>query len=152
MSTLIFDFPPMPDKYDVGFRCKCCGQYVKRYHRPLNSNMALTLIHLYKSGIRDYVHVEKFLLANKLPRSGDFHKLVHWQLLDKFEGDRSDGSPRNGYYKLNGKSLMFVEGKLKVPRIAVILNGEFQKFEGANVGIIDCLNKKFDYQSLMDGK
>ena len=46
---------------------------------------------------------------------------------------------------------MFVEGKLKVPRIAVILNGEFQKFEGANVGIIDCLNKKFDYQTLMDG-
>ena len=149
--TIEFDFPVMPDKYDVGFRCKCCGQYVKRYHRPLNSNMAATLLYLYKSGIRDWVHVEKFLLENKYPRSGDFHKLVHWQLLDKMEGDRPDGSSRNGYYRLNGKSLMFVEDKLKVPRIAVILNGEFQKFEGANVGITDCLNKKFDYQTLMDG-
>ena len=152
MPTLVFDFPPMPDKYDVGFRCKCCNQLVKRYHRPLNSSMALTLIHLYKSGIRDWVHVEKFLLENKLPRSGDFHKLVHWQLLDKLEGERPDGSGRNGYYRQNGKSLLFVEGKLKVPRIAVILNGEFQKFEGANVSITDCLNKKFNYQELMDAK
>lgn len=149
--TIEFDFPVMPDKYDVGFRCKCCGQYVKRYHRPLNSNMAATLLYLYKSGIRDWVHVEKFLLENKYPRSGDFHKLVHWQLLDKMEGDRPDGSSRNGYYRLNGKSLMFVEDKLKVPRIAVILNGEFQKFEGANVGITDCLNKRFDYTELMNG-
>jgi len=148
---LIFEFPETKDKYDIGFRCKCCNQLVKRYHRPLNSSMALTLIHLYKSGIRDWVHVEKHLLENKLPRSGDFHKLVHWQLLDKLEGDRPDGSSRNGYYKLNGKSLMFVEGKLKVPRIAVILNGKFQKFEGANVGITDCLNKKFDYSQLMNG-
>ena len=31
----------------------------------------------------------------------------------------------------------------------LLLNGEFQKFEGANVGIIDCLNKKFDYSQLM---
>ena len=46
---------------------------------------------------------------------------------------------------------MFVEGKLKVPRIAVILNGEFQKFEGANVGITDCLNKRFNYLELMNG-
>jgi len=151
MSTLIFDFPPMPDKYDVGFRCKCCGQYVKRYHRPLNSNMAATLLYLYKSGIRDWVHVEKFLLENKLPRSGDFHKLVHFGLLDKLEGDRPDGSNRNGYYRLNGRSILFCENKLKVPRIAVILNGEFQKFEGANVGITDCLNKRFDYTELMNG-
>jgi len=146
-----FDFPVMPDKYDVGFRCKCCGQYVKRYHRPLNSNMAATLLYLYKSGIRDWVHVEKFLLENKLPRSGDFHKLVHFGLLDKLEGDRPDGSNRNGYYRLNGRSILFCENKLKVPRIAVILNGEFQKFEGANVGITDCLNKRFDYTELMNG-
>jgi len=152
MPHLEFDFPVMPDKYDVGFRCKCCGQYVKRYHRPLNSNMAATLLYLYKSGIRDWVHVEKFLLENKLPRSGDFHKLVHFGLLDKLEGDRPDGSNRNGYYRLNGRSILFCENKLKVPRIAVILNGEFQKFEGANVGITDCLNKKFNYQELMDGK
>jgi len=149
--TIEFDFPVMPDKYDVGFRCKCCGQYVKRYHRPLNSNMAATLLYLYKSGIRDWVHVEKFLLENKLPRSGDFHKLVHFGLLDKLEGDRPDGSNRNGYYRLNGRSILFCENKLKVPRIAVILNGEFQKFEGANVGITDCLNKRFDYTELMNG-
>ena len=149
--TIEFDFPPMPDKYDVGFRCKCCNQLVKRYHRPLNSNMAYALLLLYKSGIRDWVKVESWLIDNGHQRCGDFSKLVHFGLLDKLEGNREDGSPRNGYYRLNGRSILFCENKLKVPRIAVILNGEFQKFEGANVGITDCLNKKFDYQSLMDG-
>jgi len=147
-----FDFsePQTNDKYDIGCRCERCGSFLKRYRRTLNSSMALTLIYLYKSNERGWVKVEQWLHENNHQRSGDFHKLVLWGLLDKFEGDRPDGSSRNGYYRLNGKSLMFVEGKLKVPRIAVILNGEFQKFEGANVGITDCLNKKFNYQELMN--
>jgi len=149
---LIFEFPETKDKYDIGFRCKCCNQLVKRYHRPLNSSMALTLIHLYKSGIRDWVHVEKFLFKNKLPRSGDFHKLVLWGLLDKMEGEREDGSPRNGYYKLNGKAIMFVEGKLSVPKTAKILNGTFEGFEGELITIKYALGNKFNYQELMDGK
>ena len=143
-------FKPKNNNADDGYPCPCCHRLIKRYRRSLNSNMALTLIHLYKSGIKDWVHVEKFLAENNRPRSGDFHKLVLWGLLDKMVQDREDGSPRNGYYKLNGKAIMFVENKLSVPRIAVILNGNFEGFEGANVTIKDCLGYKFNYQDLMD--
>ena len=158
MVTLEFDFDnhpafkPKTDNADDGYPCPCCHRLIKRYRRCLNSNMALTLIHLYKSGIRDWVHVEKFLFKNKLPRSGDFHKLVLWGLLDKMEGEREDGSPRNGYYKLNGKAIMFVEGKMSVPKTAKILNGTFEGFEGEQITIKDALGNKFNYQDLMDGK
>jgi len=123
---------------------------LKRYRRTLNSSMALTLLHLYKADVKGYVHVEKWLADNGHPRSGDFHKLTLWGLLDKLVEDRKDGSPRNGYYKLNGRSILFVEGKIKVQKNAVILNGNFQGFEGKEVGIRECLSEKFNYDNLMN--
>lgn len=151
MPVLQFEFPENngKDKYDVGCRCEHCGSYLKRYRRTLNSSMVLTLINLYKAGVRDYVHVEKWLHENNHPRSGDFHKLTLWGLLDKLVEERKDGSQRNGYYRLNGKSLLFVEGKLKVQQYAVILNGNFQGFEGKEVTIVECLSKKFNFNQLM---
>lgn len=148
----IFDEPqqPVKDKYDLGCRCAACGSYLKRYKRTLNSSMALTLIHLYKAGVRDYVHVERWLSENGHPRSGDFHKLTLWGLLDKLVEDRADGSQRNGFYKLNGRSILFIEGKLKVQKYAVILNGNFQGFEGEEVSINQCLSVKFDFNKLMN--
>lgn len=150
MVELQFDFGKHSDSADEGYRCKCCGSYIKRYRRSLNSNMALTLIHLYKSGIIDWVHVEKFMSEKKLPRSGDFHKLIHWGLLEKLKEDRPDGSSRNGYYKLNGKAIMFVEKKLTVHKTAKIINNVFEGFEGGQVNIIDCLSEKFNYSELMN--
>lgn len=149
---LTFEFPesaPLKDKFDVGCRCERCGSYLKRYRRTLNSSMALTLLHLYKADVKGYVHVEKWLADNGHPRSGDFHKLTLWGLLDKLVEDRKDGSPRNGYYRLNGRSILFVEGKIKVQKNAVILNGNFQGFEGKEVGIRECLSEKFNYEKLM---
>jgi len=134
---------------DDGYCCPHCHRLVKRYRRSLNCSMALTLIYLYKSGKRDWVHVEKFLAENGYPRSGDFHKLVLFGLLDKMVGEREDGSQRNGYYRLNGKSLLFVEGKLTVPAKAVILNGTFEGFEGENIDIKKALGEKFNYNELM---
>lgn len=150
--TLEFQFPEQKDKLDEGFKCPCCGRYSQRYRRKLNTNMCMVLISLYKSNVREFVHVEKWLQEQGLPRSGDFHKLVHWGLLDKLVEDREDGSSRNGYYRLNGRSLLFVEGKLPVHEKAVILNGKFQEFEGELVTIQQCLPEKFNYENLMNGE
>ena len=133
---------------DKGYHCECCGSFLKRYRRSLNSSMALTLLQLYKADKRDWVHVEKWMAENNLPRSGDFHKLTLWGLLDKLVEDRKDGSSRNGYYRLNGKSLLFVEGKIKVREYAIIFNGKFEGFEGKEVALKDCLSVKFDYSKL----
>lgn len=134
---------------DKGFTCPCCGSFVKRYKRMLNSNMALVLIHLYCSGIKDYIHVEQFLNYKNLPRSGDFHKLVLWGLLDKKTTKREDGSGRNGYYKINQKSIDFILGLTKVQKKAIINNGVFEGLEGEFITIQDALGSKFNYAELM---
>ncbi len=149
---LEFEFDPQPKKrqsVDAGYCCPHCHRLVKRYRRSINSNMAYVLLLLYKSGLRDWVKVEQWLIENGHQRCGDFHKLVLFGLLDKMVEERTDGSPRNGYYRLNGKSLLFVEGKLTVKEKAVILNGTFEGFEGKDITIQDALGVKFDYNSLM---
>lgn len=148
-----FDFTPQTteDNADKGFICPCCGSFVKRYKRKLNSNMALVLIHLYRAGIKDFIHVEQFMSYKNLPRSGDFHKLVHWGLLDKKIAKRDDGSNRNGYYKLNDRSIEFVLGRYKCQEKAIIYNGKLEGFEGELITIKDALGDKFNYNELMYG-
>jgi len=145
------EFVTTKNDADKGFTCPCCGSFVKRYKRRLNSSMALVLIHLYRSGIKEYVHVEQFLSYKNLPRSGDFHKLVLWGLLDKKTAKREDGSSRNGYYKLNEKSIDFILGKTKYQKKAIINNGNFEGFEGDFITIQEALGSKFNYQELMNG-
>ena len=155
LKTMIleFDFPPNIESTieDVGYNCECCGRFIKRYRRKLNSNMALTLVHLYRADVKDYIHVENFLINLGFQRSGDFHKLVLWGLLDKKKGSRDDGSSRNGYYKLNEKSIDFVLGKSKMQEVADIFNGNFEKFEGKEITIKDALGSKFNYNELING-
>lgn len=134
---------------DKGYICPCCGLFVKRYKRPFNCNMALLLIYLYKSGERGWVHVEKFLLERKLPRCGDFPKLCLWKFLEKKHEDRDDGSSRNGYYRLTGQALMFVEGKSTAREYAYIFNNKFEGFAGGEITIREALGKRFNYEELM---
>lgn len=142
---------PKKNNADDGCRCKECGRLIKRYRRSVNCNMAYALMLLYKSGVRDWVKVETWLINHGHQRCGDFSKLVFFGLLEKKEENRKDGSPRNGYYRLNGRSILFCEEKLKVRKTAVIFNGNFEGFEGKEIGIREALGKNFNYQQLMDG-
>jgi len=132
-----------------GYVCECCGQYVKEYTRSFNCNMALLLIRLHKHQQTGFVHIEKFLTDNGYSRCGDFSYLTHYRLLEKLEGDRPDGSNRNGYYRLTGSALMFIEGKLTVSAKFKMFNGKFMGFEGEQIDIKTVLGKRFSYQELM---
>ena len=136
----------------AGFRCDCCGLYVKMYSRPLLASMCLVLIEIYKSGKREFIHVEDFLKERgKSHWRGDFHKLRFWNLLEKKIEDREDGSPRNGFYKLTGRGILFVEEKLKVKEKVLIFDNKFEGFDGEEIGIREALGKKFDYDELIIG-
>lgn len=134
---------------DKGYVCDCCGSYVKRYTRSFNCNMALTLVLLRKFNIHGFIKIEDFLIANGRRRCGDFSYLVHYGLLEKMQGERKDGSKKNGYYKITGRGLMFADGNLKVPSKFMIFNNSFQGFKGENIGVKEALGKKFDYSELM---
>lgn len=140
-----------PKDKSKGYFCDCCGMYVKSYVRRMNCNMALTLIHLYKQKQFGFVHVEKFLTENKLPRSGDFHKLTYWKMLETLPEKRSDGSPRNGYYKLTGLGIMFVEGKTTAKESIVMFNNKFMGFGSEKeITIQQALGKRFSFDELMN--
>jgi len=135
-----------------GFTCGHCGQFVKLYRRKLNSNMALTLLLLYRSGKRDFVHIENFMQELGYKRSGDFSYLVHWKFLEKKSGNREDGSTRNGHYKLTGLGIMFAEGKITAREKIMIFNNKFEGFDGGEVDIRTALTEKFNYEELMSFK
>jgi len=137
-----------PDK-DRGYNCPCCGQLVKRYYRKLNSNMALTLLLLYRSGLKGYVHIENFMQQRGHKRSGDFPYLVHWRFLEKMPGERQDGSSRTGFYKITGLGIMFAEGKLYAREKIMISNNRFEGFDGGDISIQTALTNKFNYDELM---
>lgn len=133
-----------------GYTCECCGLYVKMYQRKLLASMCLVLIDIYKSGKRDYLHVENWLKERgKSNWRGDFHKLVFWGLLEKKPERREDGSPRNGFYKLTGRGILFVEEKLEVREKILLFDNKFEGFEGKEVTIREALGNKFNYDELM---
>lgn len=136
----------------TGYKCQCCGQFVKEYHRKINSSMALVIFLMYKHDKKDFFHVEKWLKSIGKPElRADYHKLRFWGLIEAKVGEREDGSKRNGFYKITGRGIMFAEGKLTVPEKAVLLNNVFQRFEGGEIKIKEAMGNRFNYDELMNG-
>lgn len=144
-----FDTPPVVDPRDKGYICKCCGLFVKRYCRPLNSNMALALIVLYKSGLKDYVHLENLMAEKGYKRCGDASYLIYWRFLERLRERRPDNSTRNGMYRITPMGIMFVEGKIKAKARCYVFNNSWEGFTGEEINILDALGTKFSYADLM---
>lgn len=154
MDTLQEAKKYLRDNWQNGVDCPCCGQFVKRYRRQINSSMSRVLIDLYHfrsaNGPVAYLHVPKFLAEHSRPQVNDYTKLTAWELLEPKRGDREDGSKRNGYWRITEKGLAFVEHRLEVPKYALMYNQKFLGFlEGETVGISATLGKKFNYEELM---
>lgn len=137
-----------------GATCPCCLQRVKEYGRPLTGAMCYVLILVYKAfPAPTWLHVENYLKTTasggKKNLRGDFHKLVHWKLLQKREGDHENGSPRNGYYRITPMGEAFVKGLSQVPSKVYIYNGKVQRFSKDLITIQDALGKHFDYNEIM---
>lgn len=135
-------------KITDGCNCPTCGQYVKTYHRKINKSMAIVLMLVYRSGKRDFFHIENWLKVIDRPElRADFHKLRFWNFIEKKIEDRKDGSNRNGFYKITGRGIMFCEGKITAKEKAIIYNNQFLGFEGKDITIKDV--SSFDYNELM---
>ena len=149
--TIEFDFdtPVVEDRRDKGYICQCCNLFVKRYKRSINSNMALALLTLYKSGVMDFVHLENLMQSKGYKRCGDASYLIHWRLLERCKEKREDNSSRNGKYKITSAGIMFCEQKIKVKQGIYIFNNTYEGFWGEDISIQDALGEKFSYENLM---
>lgn len=146
MNQLTMTFPDAAK----GYYCSCCGGYVKTYRRSMNSNMAISLIALYRHTKGEFVKVEDFLIKNGYSRCGDFSYLRHYGFIEAFKGVRSDGSTKNGFYRITGVGRLFVEGKETTKEKFLIQNNKLLGFDGKDITIHDALGIKFDYNQLMN--
>ena len=114
--------------------------------------MAYALILIHKKQTDDFFHVEDYLKnIPGLPSSirGDFAKMRLWNLIEKNEELREDGSNRNGLYKITQRGRNFVQGKTTVKSHVLIYDNRFLGFDGDQISIADALGEKFSYAELM---
>ena len=138
-----------------GAKCPCCSQYVKLYLRKLNSSMAYGLILMTRNynniNTSEWFHLENYFKPLDIPSTlrGDLPKLRHWGLIEAKEGEREDGNPHVGYYRVTSKGKQFVNQEITVPQRVGLYNQKFYGFDGRDISIVDALGSKFNYKELM---
>ena len=141
----------------AGAKCPCCSQLAMLYKRPLTSAMTRVLIALHRrKSSGDWVHVQRFLSEAKFPpsiaASGDYAKLRYWGFIEQQEGEREDGSSRNGFWRITDKGRAFAKGETRVPGHAFVFADRVLRFDEKRlVDVRDALGKKFRYDDLMRG-
>ena len=151
METLTEAKEYIKANYQKGCVCPVCTQYVKLYRRSLTSSMCYALILIYKARFGDFIHVEDYLKEKNCPSSirGDFPKLHWFGLIESYKGTRSDGSSRNGYWKITTLGEKFVEGSGLVPAAVYLFNNRMYRTDPKLISITAALGKKFNYSELM---
>lgn len=132
-------------RLEKGAPCPLCAQHAKLYKRKINSGMARSLIHMYRSAGKSWIHVR--LIG---ARSREEGKLAYWGLVEEQQGAGLHGG-RAGYWRVTDKGEAFIQGQLKVPLYAKVYNGQVRGFDGSSVSIKDALGTKFNYEELMQG-
>ncbi len=80
---------------DHGAFCPLCQQNVKVYKRTIHASMARGLIRFYRHVGSDWGFLPDVL--DGIGENADFGKLRYWGLVEHDEGQREDGSNRNGW-------------------------------------------------------
>ena len=136
-------------RVEKGDRCPCCKQRAQIYKRSLYNAMALNLIRIYKLHTREFLHVKEIIdrSGSYFFRGGDWHKMLHWGLLEK---PIAEEKKRNGYWRITKDGILFVEKKIRVMSHIRLYDDRFLGFAGEPVYIDECLDKEFDYDELMN--
>ena len=145
--------------FENGATCPCCRQFVKLYKRPLGAGMASSLIAIYRWFLRnsgqEWMSITEELKKMKINAgSSNTAILRHWGLLEKFEGERDDGSKRVGLYRMTDLGRDFVLGRVSVTKHIYQYNDEIVKVADpdlSQISVHEALGNKFDYNVLMGG-
>lgn len=130
--------------------CPCCGRYAQIYRRRLHTSVCLQLIQLYRiGGPFSYVHVSK-LIPKGMSGSGDFTKAKYWALIEENPADW-DMPHRSGNYKLTSAGVGFVRNETPIMEVARVFDDEVLGYEGRSVYIREAVQRKFNYDDLMEG-
>lgn len=133
-----------------GVYCPCCGQYLKVWHTPFPGVAARVLCDMYCKGdgpAREWVHVPSLPSYNK---GGDALKAVHWGLIEAMEGEREDGSKRNGWWRLTEHGVAFVTHEVAILRYADIVRPhQCLGRSGTPLWISEAVGRRFNWRELI---
>lgn len=127
-----------------GARCPCCQQFTKVYRRSINAGMAHALVTMFREAGTDWLHVPTVVGG----RSREEGKLRYWGLVEEERQLRPDGG-RSGWWRVTARGSAFVCRGLRVPKYALVYDGQPLRLDGAPVTISDCLGAKFNLAELL---
>jgi hypothetical protein len=148
-------------RLDDGVQCPTCCQHAQRYYRRINSGVARWLIVLVSlsprhqptwTATRDVIRRAASLKTfGSSLGSGEAPSLLpFWGLIETRPNTDKD-KKHSGMWRPTACGYDFVEGKITVPRVAVVYNNTLERLEGEPVSIRQALGKKFSYDELMAG-
>lgn len=126
-------------------RCPVCTQHTKIYKRRVNAGMARRLILMHRFFGSEFGHV-----GNLPDRTHETAQLSWWGLIEEASDRREDGG-RSGWWRVTEQGHLFARAALTIPKYALVYDSRLLGLDDSEqVGILDCLGAKFDYQELMD--
>lgn len=145
----------LKENFEIGVKCPCCGQFVKKYKRPMHTTMARSLIQLYQMSNLD---TEKYFYSGDIVKgisstgTNDLSKLKFWKLIEEAKADGTQKGRTSGFWRITEAGLKFVERKTVVDQGIYLYNDKFLGFYGEKIDIKGALGSKFDYEKLMKGE
>lgn len=131
-----------------GERCPCCTQHAQVYRWSLYATAIRTLVALYRAGGTTRFVESKTV---KIPgQGGDMSRLAHWHLVEQESVRRADGG-RSGWWRVTPLGEEFLRGRATIPKYVYVFDGRRLKADGPELGIRECLGKKFSYDEMMAG-
>jgi hypothetical protein len=150
-----------------GRKCPCCGKVARFYHRKLNINQCLALLHVLKW----YRHSEEqpteldFFNINEMFKDNpklktDFQKLLHWDLIEH-KGRMEVRGKKNpqevfvvtkGMYRISENGIKFAQREIAIPITAVVYNGVVEAHKLFPYKTIEEMlqDHNLDYNTLID--
>jgi len=121
-----------------GKKCPCCGKVARFYHRKLNINQCLALLHVLKwyrysetqPDELDFFNINEMFKDNPKLKT-DFQKLLHWDLIEH-KGRMQVVGKKNpkevlivtkGMYRISENGIKFAQREIAIPITAVVYNG-----------------------------
>jgi hypothetical protein len=134
-------------KANPGVECPACRQNVAMSVRPFDAKMARLMLAMYRGDPYGWHHTPS-LTGDK---GGDSVKSQHWGLIEGRDGEKADGNPRNGFWRLTELGRRFVRGEVTIPRWALLYNEERHALDGPPITIQEALGTDFNYNEIIRG-
>lgn len=137
------------DRMEDGSSCPCCGQWVRLNKFSIQSTVAYALIHIdayfMELDAASWLHVRQFVDKLKY-KPTNIPMLRHWGILERREGEKEDGNPRLGEYRITPLGHQYAQGNVSLPEFLYYYNDTPYRLDGPLRDIKYALGDAFNYE------